>query len=155
MFLHTCSHLRQEFLSAGVEEARSIEPEGAHNSRVSLPPSPPDDPDEDVIVVSDALLCEKYGQWSAWSRCNAKCEQTRARVCSKPQECGKAWVKEKRTCSRRGGRECRTLSYKVRHCCQQLLVLWLFDHSQNVFQPLCSHSYIQVSTKAQTMAMVG
>ena len=64
--------------------------------------------------VSDRLLCEKYGQWSAWSRCNPKCEQTRVRACRKPEECGRAWVKEKRTCARRGGRDCRTLSYKVR-----------------------------------------
>ncbi|CAG5129325.1 unnamed protein product, partial [Candidula unifasciata] len=63
-----------------------------------------------------ALLCEKYNEWSKWSLCSRKCEQTRVRRCRIPEECGTSWVKEKRTCTRRKG-VCSSLTYKVCWCC--------------------------------------
>ncbi|XP_061196890.1 chymotrypsinogen A-like [Saccostrea echinata] len=58
------------------------------------------------------ILCEYYTQWSDWTRCNRKCEQTRVRRCNQPENCGTSVLKEKQNCKRRKGR-CSTLSYKV------------------------------------------
>ena len=60
----------------------------------------------------DKFLCEYYTQWSPWTRCNRKCEQTRERKCNKHEHCGTSSLKEKRSCRRRRG-TCSTLSYKV------------------------------------------
>ncbi|CAG5126631.1 unnamed protein product, partial [Candidula unifasciata] len=89
-----------EFTSAGKEAARSMEPE--KEGHVGL----------DSHFDVGAILCEKYGEWSKWSACSRKCEQTRVRQCRVIEECGKSWVKEKRTCTRENG-ACSTLSYKV------------------------------------------
>lgn len=58
------------------------------------------------------ILCEYYTQWTGWSRCNRKCEQTRVRRCNQPENCGSSVLKEKQSCRRKKGR-CSTLSYKV------------------------------------------
>ncbi|KAK3090988.1 hypothetical protein FSP39_016279 [Pinctada imbricata] len=60
----------------------------------------------------DKFLCEYYTQWSPWTRCNRKCEQSRERKCDKHEHCGTSSLKEKRSCRRRRG-ACSTLSYKV------------------------------------------
>lgn len=113
------ANLVKEFLSAHVEETRSMDPDKTPlNTSLSEDPrlAPDLSSSESHGVsrnLSDALLCDKYGPWSGWSRCNPKCEQARVRACRKQEECGDAWIKEKRTCSRREGRECKTMSYKV------------------------------------------
>ncbi|GFO25752.1 plasminogen [Plakobranchus ocellatus] len=168
----TNANLVKEFLSAGKEETRSIEPDHVSNFSWSGGNSRPAHP-SGTADVGDSFLCEKYGEWSDWSRCNPKCEQTRARICRKPEECGKAWVKEKRTCNRIGGRECKTLSYKVigQNKRDRMIEDILYDllyapwsqwgpclrscrqrrRRDCKYRPVCSHSYIQEERRCRVL----
>ncbi|XP_059142680.1 plasminogen-like [Physella acuta] len=94
----TSAHLAKEFISAKNEAARSIEPYKADTSG-------------DYIEV-DGVLCDKYHEWSRWTECSRKCDQTRTRRCRVPEDCGKSVFKEKRTCTREDG-ICNPISYKV------------------------------------------
>ncbi|KAH9513119.1 hypothetical protein Btru_035903, partial [Bulinus truncatus] len=90
-----------EFTSARREAARSMEPDKGGYSGYS---------GENMDMT--AALCEKYNEWSKWSACTRKCDQTRVRRCRIPEECGRSWVKEKRTCIQEKG-TCYPLTYKV------------------------------------------
>ncbi|KAI8797433.1 suppressor of tumorigenicity 14 protein, partial [Biomphalaria glabrata] len=89
-----------EFTSARREAARSMEPDKGGNG------------DDVMDIDMAAALCEKYNEWSKWSSCTRKCDQTRVRRCRIPEECGRSWVKEKRTCIQEKG-TCYPLTYKV------------------------------------------
>ncbi|XP_076075122.1 serine protease hepsin-like [Mytilus galloprovincialis] len=63
-------------------------------------------------LLSSKLLSDNYSTWSAWSRCNRRCEQTRKRTCMHHKVCGDTIVKDKQKCVRKTG-TCNSLSYKV------------------------------------------
>ncbi|ESP04644.1 hypothetical protein LOTGIDRAFT_179982 [Lottia gigantea] len=61
----------------------------------------------------NSILCEYYSEWSKWTQCSRKCEQTRERRCRLPEQCGHSFVKEKRMCKNRSKKRCSVLSYKM------------------------------------------
>lgn len=58
------------------------------------------------------IFCDYYTDWSAWTRCNRHCQQTRKRKCRFPSFCGHSRIREKRPCNRKSG-PCKEVTYKV------------------------------------------